>query len=136
MVLLVVKNAMFVVTWLLHPISAMIRKHILHVGEGNRRDEPRDELIPGLPNDVVIGEIWPKLVRYSWSSSGSQVVDRIRTMRAVNVAWNDMVGLENHWVALQQLIEAGQPRPEWIADGWSLDEMLDFLVECMRVGLV
>lgn len=110
------------------------RSHPEPIGEGPVNPS-RDELIPGLPNDVVLGVIWPKLVRYRWTFHGTAAVDQVRTMREVNVAWRDMVQFEDYWVALKQLLLAGQPRPEWIADGWSLDSMMAFVVQCMREGI-
>lgn len=79
-------------------------------------------LIPDLPDDVVIGHIWPLLLH-------RVLANDICNYRAISIRWRDLVGTSLHWRLLHPLLELGHPQPSFAALGWTIDDCLYVAME-------
>lgn len=128
MLAFVVVSAFIARNWVKRCVCASSQVH----RQKNRNSE-ESELIPGLPNDFVISEIWPRVVQYRRSSTGIEQASQVLTMREVNVGWRDMVDKSNHMETLTYLLNIGHPPRA--TEGWTFDCMMSVHVDCMEMGI-
>lgn len=74
-------------------------------------------LLSGLPDDVVVQNVWPRLIRMSSAQDICQY-------RVISTHWRALVGSSWQWRALQPMLVGIDPQPLWYEHGISLDELL------------